>query len=330
MRIQEASQKTGISKRNIHFYMQKGLLTPETDPGNGYYSFSDEDCRKLILIRSLRNAGISVSAIRSILKTPSASIHYLHLRAVSLKEEIRRSETLYDSLQYLLREIPINPDLEDLYALCEKAAIPRSAGSRPDDEADWYDSDLVNQFLFRGFLGEKSFSDYQQYLWDKLNAQTAHENSEDYRKLYHFLQSLSIGQIDSYYARRSQNFRMIARMQTEDFDNYIETMKRSIRSFLNDGRLVARWKKNYRDFLLPEVRIYAAKSSRFVMEISPLFADYCKNINQICLRLYEWLQSPRGTALKTEMERTLAGHVNLEHCNHGELETLASFRNLVG
>ena len=46
MRIQEVSHKTGITKRNIHYYIKQGIITPKMNPANGYYDFSEEDCQK--------------------------------------------------------------------------------------------------------------------------------------------------------------------------------------------------------------------------------------------------------------------------------------------
>ena len=54
MRIQAFSKKTGVSRRTIHFYIQKGLLRPKTDESNGYYDFSPQDGQRLILLRLLR------------------------------------------------------------------------------------------------------------------------------------------------------------------------------------------------------------------------------------------------------------------------------------
>ena len=47
MKIQEVSQKTQISKRNIHFYIQEGLITPEIESGNGYYDFKEKEVQQL-------------------------------------------------------------------------------------------------------------------------------------------------------------------------------------------------------------------------------------------------------------------------------------------
>ena len=65
MKLKEVCERTGITKRNIHYYVKEGLLVPRKELGNGYYEFSEEDCDRLLMIRSLRNAGFSILQIRS-------------------------------------------------------------------------------------------------------------------------------------------------------------------------------------------------------------------------------------------------------------------------
>ncbi len=43
IKIQEVCKRTGLSKRNIDFYMKEKLLLPEMNEENGYYNFCEED-----------------------------------------------------------------------------------------------------------------------------------------------------------------------------------------------------------------------------------------------------------------------------------------------
>ena len=66
MRIQEVVTKTGLQKRTIYFYIKEKMITPVICPENGYHDFSEEDVSHLIIIRKLRDAGLSLADIRSI------------------------------------------------------------------------------------------------------------------------------------------------------------------------------------------------------------------------------------------------------------------------
>ena len=54
MNIKQAEALSGVSRRNIRFYEQAGLLHPDRDPENDYRIYTEEDIRTLKLIRTLR------------------------------------------------------------------------------------------------------------------------------------------------------------------------------------------------------------------------------------------------------------------------------------
>ena len=98
MKMKGICERTGISKRNIHFYIKEGLLTPATNPENGYYDFSEEDCQKLLFIKQMRNAGMSIQTILSILTYPVTADFYLNQHIRKLKKEQRHLEQTLISL----------------------------------------------------------------------------------------------------------------------------------------------------------------------------------------------------------------------------------------
>ena len=91
MRMQEICKISGFTKRNIHYYIKEGLLSPVSDVQNGYYDFSEEEVKRLSLIRLFRNAGLSISVIRSILNTPDSTGLYLNQHIKELHKENRES-----------------------------------------------------------------------------------------------------------------------------------------------------------------------------------------------------------------------------------------------
>ena len=40
MKINEVEAAVGVTKKNIRFYEEEGLITPGREPGNGYRSYS--------------------------------------------------------------------------------------------------------------------------------------------------------------------------------------------------------------------------------------------------------------------------------------------------
>lgn len=63
MKINEAEQAIGITKKNIRFYEQEGLLTPSR-AANGYRDYSEADVDTLLRIKLLRKLDIPLEEIR--------------------------------------------------------------------------------------------------------------------------------------------------------------------------------------------------------------------------------------------------------------------------
>lgn len=64
MRINEVEQAIGITKKNIRFYEQEGLLCPSRNLSNGYRDYSEEDLETLRQIKLLRKLDIPLEEIR--------------------------------------------------------------------------------------------------------------------------------------------------------------------------------------------------------------------------------------------------------------------------
>ena len=56
MHIKETSERLGLSKKTLHFYINEGLIHPKKSENN-YYEFSEEDIHLLNQIIIFRKAG---------------------------------------------------------------------------------------------------------------------------------------------------------------------------------------------------------------------------------------------------------------------------------
>ena len=59
MKINEVEAAVGVTKKNIRFYEEEGLITPGREPGNGYRSYSQADVERLRRIKLLRKLDVS-------------------------------------------------------------------------------------------------------------------------------------------------------------------------------------------------------------------------------------------------------------------------------
>ena len=64
MKINEVEALVGITKKNIRFYEDQGLLTPRRNSENGYRDYGDADIQVLQRIKLLRKLGFPLEEIR--------------------------------------------------------------------------------------------------------------------------------------------------------------------------------------------------------------------------------------------------------------------------
>lgn len=63
MRINKVEELVGITKKNIRFYEEKGLLNPARNTENGYREYSDEDVDTLRKIKLFRQLSVPIEEI---------------------------------------------------------------------------------------------------------------------------------------------------------------------------------------------------------------------------------------------------------------------------
>ena len=64
MRINEVEALVGITKKNIRFYEEKGLLSPRRSTENGYRDYGEAEVETLRRIKLLRKLGVPIEEIR--------------------------------------------------------------------------------------------------------------------------------------------------------------------------------------------------------------------------------------------------------------------------
>lgn len=65
MTIRDVEERTGLTRANIRYYEQEGLLHPKRE-ANGYRDYGEEDMNTLGRIRLLRQLGVSIEQLRAL------------------------------------------------------------------------------------------------------------------------------------------------------------------------------------------------------------------------------------------------------------------------
>ena len=67
MNTKQVEELTGITRQNIRYYERQNLLEPVRDTENAYRDYSQEDVRRLKLIKILRMLDLSITEIEQVL-----------------------------------------------------------------------------------------------------------------------------------------------------------------------------------------------------------------------------------------------------------------------
>ncbi len=92
MKINEVEQKAGITKKNIRFYEEQGLLHPKRNSENGYREYGEEEVQTLLRIKVLRKIGVPIEEIRKMLEGTHTVADGMRRHMITLEREKRNLE----------------------------------------------------------------------------------------------------------------------------------------------------------------------------------------------------------------------------------------------
>ncbi|MBQ8559343.1 MAG: MerR family transcriptional regulator [Tyzzerella sp.] len=92
MKINEVEALVNITKKNIRFYEEQGLLSPQRNTENGYRNYSEEDVQVLRQIKLLRKLGVPIEEIRHMLTGVHTVGDGMRRHLISLEREKQNLE----------------------------------------------------------------------------------------------------------------------------------------------------------------------------------------------------------------------------------------------
>ena len=87
MKINEVETRVGITKKNIRFYEEKGLVSPKRDETNGYREYSEEDVMVLQKVKLLRQLSVPIDEILKLEKGYFTLEDCMHRHIILLDRE---------------------------------------------------------------------------------------------------------------------------------------------------------------------------------------------------------------------------------------------------
>ena len=92
MKINEVEAQVGITKKNIRFYEEQGLLSPRRNSENGYRDYGPEEVAVMRQIKLLRKLGVPLEEIRRMQAGSSTVADGMRRHLVTLERERQNLE----------------------------------------------------------------------------------------------------------------------------------------------------------------------------------------------------------------------------------------------
>ena len=157
MKINEVEAAVGVTKKNIRFYEEEGLISPRREPGNGYRSYSEADVERLRRIKLLRKLDVPLAEIRQMLEgeCPLAEgmprqLERLNPRRTDLDEAVNFC-TLLQKEPVSLNELDVEQTLARLTAK-EEQGVSFVNIEQTDRKAERVRGALVGAGLFTALM----------------------------------------------------------------------------------------------------------------------------------------------------------------------------------
>ncbi len=143
--IGELSRRTGLPVKTLRFWSDEGLL-PASRSSSGYRLYGEEELGRLDLVRTLRDAGLGLDAIRKVLSHDTSLADALRLQLAAVEAHVASLQGVAAALRAALQRG--EPNASDVRRLCavtrltneERLAVieqfhERVAEGMPVDEA---------------------------------------------------------------------------------------------------------------------------------------------------------------------------------------------------
>ena len=126
LKINEVEALVGITKKNIRFYEEKGLLSPRRNSENGYRDYGQEEVDELQRIKLMRKLGVPIEEIRRMQEGAQTVGDGMRRHLITLEREKRNLEEAARLCALLTeRETPLG-ELDAAGVLEEMSALEQS------------------------------------------------------------------------------------------------------------------------------------------------------------------------------------------------------------
>jgi len=270
MKRSEVEKITGLTRKAILYYEDKGLIRPHKGENN-YRSYSQDDVKKLLKISIYRKLGLSISEIKNILDSREEDLgSILRDRQYRLElEEVKKN---------LLERLIKSQDFEEVFKELEDLEKKETIYER-----------LTR--VFPGYLGQIFFISYKPFLGDKLGE----DQEPAFNELIKILDTLP--EIDFTDEEKAYIERMTRDFDLEDleainqgkiqavynYEEWIEDNRDKVKAY-EDFKESEDYKSSQVKKISDKIRTYMVENNYYdlviplIRKISPSYDEYYKKL----------------------------------------------------
>lgn len=135
MKINEVEELVGITKKNIRFYEEQGLLSPARNPSNSYRDYSKQDVEQLQRIRLLRKLDIPCETIKKVMTGEISFSECVRSQARKLEKQSSNLKLIQDICTQMSEDVA-SVEALDALAWLEKVRELEKGGVKFMDTRD--------------------------------------------------------------------------------------------------------------------------------------------------------------------------------------------------
>jgi DNA-binding transcriptional MerR regulator len=125
--IGELSRRTGVPVKTLRFYSDEGLLPLAGRTSSSYRLYTTQALVRIDLIRTLRDAGLSLNAIKKVLGREMPLADALRLQLAAVEAHVASLQRVSAALRAALRTEPSEDDLRRIFAVTRLSNEERKA-----------------------------------------------------------------------------------------------------------------------------------------------------------------------------------------------------------
>ena len=321
MKTKEVIQLTGLSKKAIYHYIEKGLIVPEIEENN-YYSFTMENVNALKYIKFLRDMDMPISEIEELNKNPAAFMIFIS----RLKANVYRQKSIlqeqFEKLTDIEESLLHGDSMNDIFEKFSQPVISQHNTSALNEN----DAKFIFYHFFGNFMQDIEMTEYKYYLIERIIKQIVAEQNDQILRFRDYLLTVEPEMLQYEFLQAKQMDGMIL---FSGFENKecIPTARDSIsviKEHLINSEWVKGWKMAYKGYIKPKNYYYGTddKLNELMFELSPEYKTIMVNIHHYCDCMYKYINSDEGFWLKKLIDLKLGDYIDYEMKYHVELSYL--------